>query len=195
MISLVQIQLLEEKVESAVAKILQLTKENEELTQRCSQLEDENARLQDNLLNFHQDQERIEQGIIKALDKLNVVENSVLQAVGIQDQLEENQESAIEVQPPAISEAVESQPEFNKEEPIYSQKTYSEESPTLQVPSENPGLAPMFSEEVVENSVDYSEEEKPQQVQELELGFQVPQNDNLFAQNQDDQNSGQLDIF
>ena len=78
MISLEQIQLLEQKVESAVAKILQLTEERDTLFQRCAQLEDENKRLQSNILDFHQDQDRIEQGIIKALDKLNAVENSVL---------------------------------------------------------------------------------------------------------------------
>ena len=46
MISLEQIQLLEQKVESAVAKILQLTEERDTLFQRCAQLEDENKRLQ-----------------------------------------------------------------------------------------------------------------------------------------------------
>ena len=53
MISLEQIQLLEQKVESAVAKILQLTEERDTLFQRCAQLEDENKRLQSNILDFH----------------------------------------------------------------------------------------------------------------------------------------------
>lgn len=196
MISLVQIQLLEEKVESAVAKILQLTKENEVLAQRCAQLEDEKAKLQDNLLNFHQDQERIEQGIIKALDRLNVVENSVLQAVE-QRQTDGSQEAVEEVQSPTtevVEQDIQRQQNHGIEQ-TNNQPTYQEEVPVVHTPNENLGFAPMFSEEVVEGAVDYEEGEKPLQADELDLGFQKPQDNNLFAQNQDDQQSGQLDIF
>lgn len=196
MISLVQIQLLEEKVESAVAKILQLTKENEALAQRCAQLEDEKAKLQDNLLNFHQDQERIEQGIIKALDRLNVVENSVLQAVE-QRQTDGSQETVEEVQSPTtevVEQDIQRQQNHGIEQ-TNNQPTYQEEVPVVHTPNENLGFAPMFSEEVVEGGIDYEEREKPLQADELDLGFQKPQDNNLFAQNQDDQQSGQLDIF
>lgn len=196
MISLVQIQLLEEKVESAVAKILQLTEENEALAQRCAQLEDEKAKLQDNLLSFHQDQERIEQGIIKALDRLNVVENSVLQAVE-QRQTDGSQEAVEEVQSPTtevVEQDIQRQQNHGIEQ-TNNQPTYQEEVPVVHTPNENLGFAPMFSEEVVEGAVDYEEGEKPLQADELDLGFQKPQDNNLFAQNQDDQQSGQLDIF
>lgn len=196
MISLVQIQLLEEKVESAVAKILQLTEENEALARRCAQLEDEKAKLQDNLLNFHQDQERIEQGIIKALDRLNVVENSVLQAVE-QRQTDGSQEAVEEVQSPTtevVEQDIQRQQKHGIEQ-TNNQLTYQEEVPVVHTPNENLGFAPMFSEEVVEGRIDYEEGEKPLQADELDLGFQKPQDNNLFAQNQDDQQSGQLDIF
>lgn len=196
MISLVQIQLLEEKVESAVAKILQLTEENEALAQRCAQLEAEKAKLQDNLLNFHQDQERIEQGIIKALDRLNVVENSVLQAVE-QRQTDGSQEAVEEVQSPTtevVEQDIQRQQNHGIEQ-TNNQPTYQEEVPIVHAPNENLGFAPMFSEEVVEGGIDYEEGEKPLQADELDLGFQKPQDNNLFAQNQDDQQSGQLDIF
>ena len=196
MISLVQIQLLEEKVESAVAKILQLTEENEALARRCAQLEDEKAKLQDNLLNFHQDQERIEQGIIKALDRLNVVENSVLQAVE-QRQTDGSQEAVEEVQSPTtevVEQDIQRQQNHGIEQ-TNNQPTYQEEVPVVYTPNENLGFAPMFSEEVVEGGIDYEEGEKPLQADELDLGFQKPQDNNLFAQNQDDQQSGQLDIF
>lgn len=83
MITLDQIRLLEQKVESAVAKIARLEAENSELKQRCQQLENEKSQIKSTLYNFEQDQEKIEQGIINALDRLNTVENSVLQAAGI----------------------------------------------------------------------------------------------------------------
>lgn len=196
MISLVQIQLLEEKVESAVAKILRLTKENEDLIQRCAQLEAEKVELQGNLLNFHQDQERIEQGIIKALDRLNVVENSVLQAVE-QRQTDDSQEAVEGVQSPTTEVAEQdTQGQQNHEiEQTASQPTYQEETPVVRAPTENLGFAPMFSEEVVESDVDYEEGEKPLQADESDFGFQKPRDDNLFAQNQDNQQSSQLDIF
>lgn len=209
MISLVQIQLLEEKVEGAVARIMQLNQEKEALTKRCLQLEEENRLFRENLLSFEQDQERIEQGIIKALDRLNVVENSVLQAVE-QHQTDGSQEAVEEVQSPTTEVAeqdVQAQQVFDNEmrqtnNPLPRQDgqpsnepAYQEEVPIAHVPSENLGFAPMFSEEVVENDADYGEGEKPLQTDEFDFGFQKPQNDNLFAQNQDDQQSGQLDIF
>ena len=85
MISLDQIQLLEQKVELAVKKISELQKENDFLRSEFSALKvksDElqklNVELQNKVTVFESDQPRIEQGIINALKYLDNVEDSVL---------------------------------------------------------------------------------------------------------------------
>ena len=172
MISLSQIQLLEEKVESAVAKIMQLNQEKEALAKRCLQLEEENKLLQENLLNFEQDQKRIEQGIIKALDRLNVVENSVLQAVAIQHQ----EQPTDEVQVPPTDFIHQEVHLSVATQEVLSQTEIENDSQHSLQPSENDlGLAPMFSEEVVSPNLVHPE-----------LDEQVSQEHNPFLeQNQD----------
>lgn len=82
MISLDQVLLLEQKVESAVAKIAQLQAENDALRSRCSELTNALSSKSEQLSSFESDQNKIESGILKALDKLNSIENSVLKAGG-----------------------------------------------------------------------------------------------------------------
>lgn len=82
MISLDQVLLLEQKVESAVAKIAQLQAENDALRTRCSELTNALSSKSEQLSSFESDQNKIESGILKALDKLNSIENSVLKAGG-----------------------------------------------------------------------------------------------------------------
>lgn len=195
MISLEQIQLLEQKVESAVAKILQLTEERDTLFQRCAQLEDENKRLQSNILDFHQDQDRIEQGIIKALDKLNAVENSVLQAVAIQRQVEEPVAPVVQdfETDPAVEE--QTQQIFNNNvEETYNPVPPQMEPPVYQSANDDLGLAPMFSEEVVRNDSPNGEVVPPAGLYTQDLGLQT-EGDSLFVENQNNPASEQLDIF
>lgn len=195
MISLEQIQLLEQKVESAVAKILQLTEERDTLFQRCTQLEDENKRLQSNILDFHQDQDRIEQGIIKALDKLNAVENSVLQAVAIQRQVEEPVASVVQdfEADPAVEE--QTQQIFNNNvEETYNPVPPQMEQPVYQSANDDLGLAPMFSEEVVRNDSPNGEVVPSAGLYTQDLGLQT-EGDSLFVENQNNPASEQLDIF
>ena len=85
MISLDQIQLLEQKVELAVKKISELQKENDFLRSEFSalkvksdELQKTNVELQNKVTVFESDQPRIEQGIINALKYLDNVEDSVL---------------------------------------------------------------------------------------------------------------------
>lgn len=82
MISLDQVMLLEEKVESAVAKIQQLQAENDALRNRCSELTNALSSKTEQLNSFSVDQNQIEEGIKKALDRLNAIENTVLKATG-----------------------------------------------------------------------------------------------------------------
>lgn len=80
MISLENVVLLEQKVESAVAKIQQLQAENDALRSKCSELTNALSAKSEQLDTFALDQNRIESGILKALDRLNSIENTVLNA-------------------------------------------------------------------------------------------------------------------
>ena len=82
MISLDQVLLLEEKVESAVAKIQQLEAENDALRNKCSELTNALSAKTEQLVAYESEQNKIESGIIKAIDRLNSIENSVLKAAG-----------------------------------------------------------------------------------------------------------------
>ncbi len=78
MISLDQVYLLEQKVESAVEKIQQLQAENDALRNKCTELTNALSAKSEQLSTFESDQSQIESGIKKALDRLNSIENSVL---------------------------------------------------------------------------------------------------------------------
>lgn len=82
MISLDQVILLEQKIESAVEKIQQLQAENDALRKKCSELTNALSSKSEQLSSFETDQSQIESGILKALDRLNQIENSVLKAAG-----------------------------------------------------------------------------------------------------------------
>ena len=82
MISLDQVLLLEQKVESAVEKIRQLQDENDALRNKCSELTNALSSKSEQLSSFETDQNKIELGIRKALDRLTSIENSVLKAAG-----------------------------------------------------------------------------------------------------------------
>lgn len=84
MISLNQVLLLEEKVENAVKKIVQLNAENAALRRKCAELTNALSAKTEQFSNFQTDQSKIEQGILKALERLNAVENAVLSAEGLQ---------------------------------------------------------------------------------------------------------------
>jgi chromosome segregation ATPase len=78
MISLDQVHLLEQKVESAVAKIAQLNAENAALRSKCAELTNALTAKSEQFSSFQQDQNKIEEGILKALNRLNTVESSLL---------------------------------------------------------------------------------------------------------------------
>ena len=98
MITLDQVLLLEQKVESAVAKIQQLEAENDALRNKCSELTNALSAKSEQLSSFEADQNKIEQGIRKALDRLNTIENSVLKAAG---QLQSNTQPQVTAKPVA----------------------------------------------------------------------------------------------
>ena len=98
MITLDQVLLLEQKVESAVAKIQQLEAENDALRNKCSELTNALSAKSEQLSSFETDQNKIEQGIRKALDRLNTIENSVLKEAG---QLQGNTQPQVTAKPVA----------------------------------------------------------------------------------------------
>ena len=91
MITLEQVLLLEQKVESAVQKITQLQQENDALRTKCSELTNSLSSKTELLSSFEQDQDKIESGILKALDRLNAIENSVLKVASSAKALESKQ--------------------------------------------------------------------------------------------------------
>ena len=95
MISLEQVLLLEQKVESAVEKIQQLEAENDALRNKCSELTNALSAKSEQLKAYESDQQKIESGIIKAIDRLNSIENSVLKGAG---------QPAAKPEPPAPAE-------------------------------------------------------------------------------------------
>ncbi|WP_294427663.1 cell division protein ZapB [uncultured Treponema sp.] len=82
MISIDQVLLLEERVESAVKKIEQLNAENAALRRKCAELSNALNAKSEQFSSFQNDQGKIEEGILKALSRLNAVENIVLSAAG-----------------------------------------------------------------------------------------------------------------
>ena len=100
MISLDQVYLLEQKVESAVEKIQQLQAENDALRSKCNELTNALSAKSEQLSNFESDQSQIETGIKKALDRLNSIENSVLKTASQNTQ-------AAQAAKPAVQAAVE----------------------------------------------------------------------------------------
>lgn len=89
MISLDQVLLLQNKVETAVAKIselngivAQLKAENDALRSKCAELTNSLSEKTELISDFEVEQNKIEQGILTALSRLDTVENSVLTGTG-----------------------------------------------------------------------------------------------------------------
>jgi len=80
MLSLDQIQLVQQKVEKVIAKINMLEQENAKLISQNNELIKQNNELNAKISSFETDQSKIEQGLLHALERLNSVENSVLKA-------------------------------------------------------------------------------------------------------------------
>ena len=116
MISLDQVYLLEQKVESAVEKIQQLQAENDALRSKCNELTNALSAKSEQLSNFESDQSQIETGIKKALDRLNSIENSVLKNADQQNQAAKAAKPAVQVSPAPQEQSattVQSTPSFD----------------------------------------------------------------------------------
>ena len=137
MISLEQVLLLEQKVESAVEKIQQLEAENDALRNKCSELTNALSAKSEQLKAYESDQQKIESGIIKAIDRLNSIENSVLKGAGATA-------AAATVAAPAAAK----KPEPVQQAPAKTEPAPAPEAPQMNFDSMN------TVEEVAEEAVD-----------------------------------------
>lgn len=167
MISLDQILLLEQRVESAVAKIAQLQAENDALRSKCSELTNALSSKSEQLSTFESDQNKIESGILKALDRLNSIENSVLKATG----------QASSFTPP---HPVQNEPQ----EPLQKQPESAENLQVPQPAAEQP--APVKNPEIVPQQQNTAQFNTMQPVQQQDFSAQPAPSEN---------ENGQFDIF
>lgn len=108
------VELLVKKVESIVAKTLNLQAENDALRTKCAELTNALSAKTEQLSSFEREQSMVEGGILKALERLSSIENSILQAAdnSIQQNTVQQIPSA-EAQPAAAGQNV--QPEISNE--------------------------------------------------------------------------------
>lgn len=108
------VELLVKKVESIVAKTLNLQAENDALRTKCAELTNALSAKTEQLASFEREQSMVEGGILKALERLSSIENSILQAAdnSIQQNTVQQIPSA-EAQPAAAGQTV--QPEVSNE--------------------------------------------------------------------------------
>ena len=107
-------ELLVKKVESIVAKTLNLQAENDALRTKCAELTNALSAKTEQLASFEREQSMVEGGILKALERLSSIENSILQAAD--NSIQQNtvqQIPSVEVQPAAVGQTV--QPDISNE--------------------------------------------------------------------------------
>jgi chromosome segregation ATPase len=91
MVSLEQIQLLEQKIEIAVGKIVRITEENLSLHREIQRLKTENQSLKDSIVKSQDEQYQIEQGILNVIERLEAIETTVLETVTLKNESEQEQ--------------------------------------------------------------------------------------------------------
>ena len=167
MISLDQVYLLEQKVESAVAKIQQLQAENDALRNKCTELTNALSAKSEQLSSFESDQSQIETGIKKALDRLNSIENTVLKTAAQNTQAAQPAKPSVQAAPAATQPApvqTTPAPQAVKPEP--------EAAPVQSAPSfETMDTVPQTNEEV--NFEGEEEIDAPEDDNHDGLGFDI----------------------
>ena len=185
MISLDQVLLLEQKVESAVEKIKQLEGENAALRNKCSELTNALSAKTEQLASFENEQKTIESGIIKAIDRLNSIEHSVLKTAGSIEKAApaEPVAAAAPVAPSAaaepeiIEEDIPAEIEIPVEpEPQETSSPASNVSFDQMMPVEEPEEPPFEEvpvEEPIEDYADEADDAESDPVSKDQLGFDI----------------------
>lgn len=193
MISLDQILLLEQRVESAVAKIAQLQAENDALRSKCSELTNALSSKSEQLSTFESDQNKIESGILKALDRLNSIENSVLKAAGQAVSFSSNNSNTVQQVQNGLSQQQTNQQNVNHAEQIQMQENIAIQKEA--VSSQQDFIQPEQNFNTTQEPVQFNtmqpvhQEEKTQQ-------NEPEQNQQIFAeQTPAEDENGQFDIF
>jgi len=173
MISLDQVYLLEQKVESAVEKIQQLQAENDALRNKCTELTNALSAKSEQLSNFESDQSQIETGIKKALDRLNSIENSVLKTASQNTQ-------AAQAAKPAVQAAVEPKaaaPVQPAPSPVEAAATEPAPAPQVEAPKQEAPLQSAPSFETMD-TVPETSETNVEESFEGEEDIDAPEDDN-----------------
>ena len=172
MISLDQVLLLEEKVESAVEKIQQLEAENDALRSKCSELTNALSAKTEQLKAYESEQSKIESGIIKVIDRLNSIENTVLKAAGQPAAKPEPQAPAEPAVPPEPPVPQEPEVPPAPETPVEPNKMNFDSMDTVEEPAEE-----VIEEDLPETQPDYIDEPVEESGEDGEatdnLGFDI----------------------
>ena len=174
MISLDQVLLLEEKVESAVAKIQQLEAENDALRNKCSELTNALSAKSEQLKAYESDQQKIESGIIKAIDRLNSIENSVLKGAGATAAAAPVAAPAAAKKPEPVQQApAKPEPAPAPEAPVEPQMNFDSMDTVEEIVDEDlPPTEPDFVDEPVDEPVEEAGEESDGEAAD-NLGFDI----------------------
>lgn len=194
MISLDQVRLLEQKVENAVNKILQLQRENAELKERCAFLESQASNLNQKVSNYESDQNQIEEGIVKVLKRLNVVEDAVRTQIELESSNNPITEDTSTVFAENITETVESSDESFQTEIQEETSNLTDYSNTQD-----------FPQSIEENTFQLENSEETLEVPSPETIIDITKNDfpsdgfnfnePSFNIEENQQQSNQFDIF
>ncbi|MBR1638585.1 MAG: cell division protein ZapB [Treponema sp.] len=182
MITLDQVMLLEQKVESAVEKIQQLQAENDALRTKCQELTNALSSKTEQLSSIETDQNQIESGIKKALDRLLYIENAVLkngssnpdqgaQVPPLTQAPEEVVQTMAQPQQPVVQpqQTVQNTSYVQYNQPLNEPEAETEETPVMQEPNFNSMQMTDSEADEIEDAFDGSEEDDSQD----NLGFDI----------------------
>ncbi len=202
MISLDQVLLLQEKVESAVAKIAELNQavaqkeaENAALRSKCVELTNALSAKTEQFSSFQSDQSKIEEGILRALERLNAVESTVLSVAA---QATQTSQQAPVAQPTA-AQPVNSAAEVSAPSPAEAVETPLPRQETVAEPAVSPDMTIEEAMQIPEAGL-ASEDNLPRENEsfsneESSIDPDISFDDASPSPNQPDNSQGQFDIF
>lgn len=150
MISLEQIRILEQKVESALARLKELQNENAVLKHENTELKTQVNELNETCSRFEQEEGKIEQGILHVLNRLNTMEDTVQRTLLSDNQASQSKKEPVQTDIHNTANGSDTMPEQNHtkteaqvaEEPVqtYVQEKMPEEKQSFGTVSESKSL-------------------------------------------------------
>src|SRR5574344_1267981 len=176
MITLDQVKLLEQKVESAVLKIKQLEAESDALRTRCLELTNALSSKTELLSTLQQERDLIESGILSALNNLDQLENNVISestdsnedSLNNSEQIIQNEQNQIDdlSNDSSIEELVISESENSSKENETTEEDNKNDFDSLST------ITPNNNTQQNEDSIE-TQEEEPDNNNQDELGFDI----------------------